>query len=95
MMYAFLFSVVGYRGASHSRIISRSRSTASERTRTSSHHGEIERKGRNDGMHDLLHRIMHSFHNGHKNFDDSSVVFVIRFEKVWKYENVILSSSDC
>jgi len=45
-------------------------------------------------MHDLMHRIMHSFHNGHKNFDDSSAVFVIRFEKVWKYENVMLSSSD-
>jgi hypothetical protein len=27
-------------------------------------------------------------------FDDSSVVFLIRFQKVWKYQNVILRSSD-
>jgi hypothetical protein len=32
----------------------------------------------------LLLRIMHSCHNGHKDFDDSSVVFLILFEKVWK-----------
>ena len=39
-------------------------------------------------------RIMHSCHNGHKDFDDSSVVFLIRFEKIWKYQNVMLRSSD-
>jgi hypothetical protein len=42
----------------------------------------------------LLRRIMHSCHNGHKNFDDSCVVFLIRFEKIWKYHNVMLRSSD-
>jgi hypothetical protein len=42
----------------------------------------------------LLRRIMHSCHNGHKDFDDSSVVFLIRFEKIWKYQNVMLRSSD-
>jgi hypothetical protein len=42
----------------------------------------------------LLRRIMHSCHNGHKDFDDSSVVFLIRFQKVWKYQNVMLRSSD-
>ena len=42
----------------------------------------------------LLRRIMHSCHNGHKDLDDSSVVFLLRFEKVWKYQNVTLRSSD-
>ena len=44
-MYAFL--LLGHRGASHDRILCRSRSTVSERARTSCRHGEIERKGRN------------------------------------------------
>jgi hypothetical protein len=37
----------------------------------------------------LLRRIMYSCHNGHKGFDDAAVVFRIRFEKVWKYQNVM------
>jgi hypothetical protein len=42
----------------------------------------------------LLRRIMHSCRNGHKDFDDSCVVFLIHFEKIWKYQNVMLRSSD-
>jgi hypothetical protein len=42
----------------------------------------------------LLRRIMHSCHNGGKDFEDSSVVFLIRFEKFWKYQNGVLRSSD-
>ena len=42
----------------------------------------------------LLRRIMHGCHNGHKDFDDSCVVFLIRFEKIWKYQNLVLHSSD-
>jgi hypothetical protein len=42
----------------------------------------------------LLFRFIHSCYNGHKDFDDSSVVFLIRFEKIWKYQNVMLRSSD-
>jgi hypothetical protein len=42
----------------------------------------------------LLRRIMHFCHKGNKDFDDSDAVFLIRFQKVWKYKNVILRSSD-
>ena len=45
LMYDFLF--LGHRGASHGRIISRSRSTVSDRRRAPCLHGEIDRKGRN------------------------------------------------
>jgi len=42
----------------------------------------------------LLRRIMHSCHEGHKDFADSAVVFRVRFEKGCKYRNVMLRSCD-
>jgi hypothetical protein len=42
----------------------------------------------------LLRRVMHFCHKGHKDFDDADTVFLIRFQKVWKYKNLTLRSSD-
>jgi hypothetical protein len=39
----------------------------------------------------LLFRFIHSCYNGHKDFDDSSVVFLIRFQSFKRFGNTRMS----